>query len=186
MEIVKKIGQFLFHEFLQVLPPTIFFLVFAHVVYFNTQLMLSQFKVELGATAVVTVTALVIGKVVVVVDKLPFVRKLDTRPLLIPVLFKAIIFTAFVTLVRLAEPWVPALIETGSIAAANAKVGEHYVWRLFTAAQIWIFVGFIIYFTASETFKVFGMTRKDLLIAFFREHPSHMSFSKPNNAARGE
>jgi len=175
METLKNIRRFLVHEFLQVLPPTIFFLVFAHVVYFNTQLMLSQFKIEVGTSAVVTVIALVIGKVVVVVDKLPFIRKLDSKPLVIPVIFKAFVFTVFVTLVRLAEPWVPALFETGSIAAANADVGEHYVWRLFTAAQIWIFFGFVIYFTASHTISVFGIARKDLLIAFFRKHPSHMT-----------
>lgn len=185
METLKKIRHFLFHEFLQVLPPTIFFLVFAHVVYFNTQLMLSQFKIELGTSAVVTVIALVIGKVVVVVDKLPFIRKLDSKPLVIPVIFKAFVFTVFVTLVRLAEPWVPALVETGNIAAANVHVGEHYVWRLFTAAQIWIFFGFIIYFTASEMIRVFGLTRKDLLVAFFRKHPGHMTASAADGGARG-
>jgi len=172
---LERIRKFVVHEFLEVLPPTLFCLIFFHVILFNTQLILSEFGVDLEATLKVTLIALVVGKVVVIVDKFPFIRRLDRRPLVVPIVFKAFVFTLFVTLVRLAEPWVPAFYETLNIAAANKHVSEHYTMRMFTAAQIWIFISFIIYFTASEIFTVFDFSRAQLLRAFFHRHPLHMT-----------
>ena len=174
MERLQRLPSILFHEFLEVLPPTLFCLVFFHIILFTTQLILSEFGIDLYDAVKVTVLALVIGKVVVVVDKMPFVRRLDGYPLLFPIIFKAVIFAFFVTLTRLAEPWLPAFVDTFSIAAANKHLSDHYAWRLFTAAQIWIFISFLIYFTASEVFKVFHFTRRQLLRAFFQEHPINM------------
>ena len=162
-------------EFLSVLPPTIYFLISFHIILFNTQLILSEFGIDLGAFVTVTVLALIVGKVVIVVDKLPFIRRLDTKPLVIPILFKASVFTFFDFLFRLLEPWIPALIKTGSLSAANQHLLEHYVWLFFTAAQIWIFICFVAYITVTELFTVFGFSRRQLLAAFFHEHPGRMN-----------
>ena len=50
--------------------------------------------------AVATTAALVVGKVVLVVDKLPFLRHFDYAPLVQPVLFKSIVYTFFVFVAR--------------------------------------------------------------------------------------
>ena len=169
-----KLGSFVKHEFLQVLPTTIFFLCAFNIVAFTTELILEQNQIQGSSHAVATVLALVIGKVVLVVNKLPLLQRFNGKPLIYPILFKSTIFTVFVTIVRLLEHWVPALIKTGGPGSATEFIIDHIVWRYFAVGEIWIFVCFIVYITAVEVFSLFGFNARQLMKAFFHEHPSNM------------
>ena len=171
---IGKLGTFVKHEFLQVLPPTIFFLCAFNIVAFTTNMILKQNEIQGSAHAVATVLALVIGKVVLVANKLPLLQRFSHKPLFYPILFKSTVFTVLVTIVRLLEHWVPALIQTGSIGSATQFVIEHVIWRYFAVGEIWIFVCFLIYTTAAEVFSLFGFDARQLMKAFFHEHPSKM------------
>ncbi len=169
-----KLGSFVKHEFLQVLPPTIFFLCAFNIVAFTTGLILEQNQIQGSVHAVATVLALVIGKVVLVVNKLPLLQRFNGKPLFYPILFKSTIFTVFVTIVRLLEHWVPALIKTGAPGSATEFIIEHIVWRYFAVGEIWIFVCFLVYITATEVISLFGFNAGQLMKVFFHEHPSKM------------
>ncbi len=169
-----KLGSFVKHEFLQILPPTIFFLCAFNIVALTTDLILEQNQIQGSTHAVATVLALIIGKVVLVVNKLPLLQRFNGKPLIYPILFKSTIFTVFVTIVRLLEHWVPALIKTGGPGSATEFIIEHIVWRYFAVGEIWIFVCFIVYITAAEVLSLFGFDARQLMKAFFHEHPSKM------------
>ena len=171
----KKLFEFVKHEFLQVLPPTIYFLCAFNIVALTTSMVLKQFEIHVSAHAVATVLALLVGKVVLVVNKMPLLRKLDGQPLLYPILFKAAVYSVFVLLLRLLEHWIPGLIATGSIAGATGHLIDGVAWRLFWMGQIWIFVLFIVYTTAAEFIALFGLTSGQLFRAFCRQHPSNMA-----------
>jgi hypothetical protein len=171
----SKIFEFVKHEFLQVLPPTIYFLCTFHIVALTTSMVLEQFEIHVSTHAVATVLALLVGKVVLVVNKMPLLRKLDGQPLVYPIVFKAVIYSVFVLLLRLLEHWIPGLLETGSIARATSHLMEGVAWRLFWMGQIWIFVLFVFYTTAVEFIALFGLTTGQLSKAFFRQHPSSLA-----------
>ena len=160
------------HEFLQVLPPTIYFLIMFNVVALTTAMVLKEFEIPASAHAVATVLALIVGKVVLVVNKLPQLRRLDGKPLIYPVFFKATVYSVFVLMVRLLEHWVPALIEAGSFLQATDEVISHVAWRIFAMGQIWIFVLFVIYIAVAEIIALFGLTSGQLMTAFFKQHPA--------------
>ncbi len=169
-----KVFHFAKHEFLQVLPPTLYFLFMFNVVALTTSMVLKEFDILVSAHAVATVLALVVGKVVLVVDKLPLLRRFDGKPLIYPILFKSAVYTLFVLIVRLLEHWLPGLIDTASLAGAMDYMSEHVVWRMFFMGQIWIFVLFIFYTTAVEFISLFALTSGQLFTAFFRQHPATM------------
>lgn len=169
-----KLGTFVKHEFLQVLPPTIFFLFAFNIVAFTTNMILEQNGIQGSAHAVATVLALIIGKVVLVFDKIPLLQWFNEKPLIYPILFKSTIYTVIVTVVRLLEHWVPALIQTGAIGSATQFVIEHVIWRYFAVGEIWIFVCFLVYITAAEVLSLFRFDARQLMKAFFHEHPSKM------------
>ncbi len=171
---IGKLGTFIKHEFLQVLPPTIFFLLAFNTVAFTTELILEENKIQGSSHMVATLMALVIGKVVLVVDKLPLLQRFNKKPLLYPILFKSTVYTVIVTIVRLLEHWVPALMKTGAMGSATQFVMEHVIWRYFAVGEVWIFVCFLIYITAAEVFSLFGFDARQLMKAFFHEHPSKM------------
>lgn len=169
-----KFSGFVKHEFLQVLPPTIFFLFAFNIVALTTEMILKENETQGSAHAVATVLALIIGKVVLVVNKLLLLQRFNGKPLFYPILFKTTVYTVFVTIVRLLELWVPALIKTGAPGSATEFVIEHVIWRYFAVGEIWIFVCFLVYTTASEVFSLFGFNARQLMKAFFHEHPSKM------------
>jgi hypothetical protein len=174
MTLIPKIFAVVRHEFLQVLPPTIYFLFTFNIVIFTTAMALEHFEIHVSGHVVATVLALLVGKVVLVVNKLPLLRRFDGKPLIYPILFKSVIYAAFILFVRLLEHWVPAVIEAGTIAAATDHMMETVLWRLFWFAQIWIFILFVVYTAAVEVIRLFGFTSAQLLRAFYHEHPARM------------
>ena len=171
----RKLFKLVKHEFLQVLPPTIYFLCTFHIVALTTSMVLEQFEIHISTHAVATVLALLVGKVVLVVNKMPLLRKLDGKPLIYPIVFKAAVYSVFVLLLRLLEHWIPGLFETGSIAGATGHLMDGVAWHLFWTGQIWIFVLFVVYTTAAEIIALFGLTSSQLFQVFFHQHPSNMA-----------
>ncbi len=172
MNPISRAAAFIKHEFFQVLPPTIYFLVTFNIVVLTTEMVLKEFDVHISRHAAATVLALVVGKVVLVVDKIRYVRRFDSRPLFYPVFFKAFFYAIVVFLFRILEHWIPGLFETGTIAGATQHLMDGIIWRFFFMAQIWIFVLFVVYFTFAALIEMFGLTTRYLITAFFREHPA--------------
>src|SRR5439155_8758955 len=97
-----------------------------------------------------TVSALLVGKVVLVADKLQFLRRFDYAPLAKPILFKTVMYTLFVFVARLLERFVHYLVDGGTIgggAFVNHELGT-FSWHQFIAIQMWVFVLFLVYVTA--------------------------------------
>ncbi len=175
MNFISSAAAFIKQEFFRVLPPTIYFLVAFNIVVLTTAMVLNEFEVHISGHAAATILALVVGKVVLVVDKVKYVRRFDSKPLVYPVFFKAIIYSLVVFLFRLLEHWIPGLLETSTIAGATQHLLDGVVWRFFFMAQIWIFVLFVVYFTFAALIEVFGVTTRHLITAFFREHPATLA-----------
>lgn len=175
MSFHKRTWSYMRHEFLQVLPPTIFFLISFNIVVFTTRLVLEHYDIRLSGHVAATLLALVVGKVVLVIDKVPFVRGFDRKPLLYPILFKTTVYASVVFLVRLLEHWARGLIDSGTLAGAAQAFSDEIVWRFFLMAQIWIFVLFFVYFTFSSLLGVFGLDARQVWTIFCREHPAVMN-----------
>src|SRR5437660_12417578 len=92
---------FLRREFREILPPTLFFFVGFNLILFTKRLILSDYLVQYAGFLVATTAALIVGKVVLVADKMPFLRRFDYAPLAYPILFKTVIYTLFVFVARL-------------------------------------------------------------------------------------
>ncbi|MEE8514636.1 MAG: hypothetical protein V3S73_07970 [Gammaproteobacteria bacterium] len=172
MNHISSAAAFIKQEFFQVLPPTIYFLATFNIVVLTTAMVLQEFEVQISGHAAATLLALVVAKVVLVVDKIKYVRRFDGKPLVYPVFFKAFTYSLVVFLFRLLEHWIPGLFETGTIAGATQHLLDGVIWRFFFMAQIWIFFLFIVYFTFAALIEVFGLTTQYLIAAFFREHPA--------------
>ena len=153
-----KLGHILAHEFRLMLPPTLFFLVGFNLILLTKRLILAEYLIEFTGFAIATVAALIVGKVVLVADKLPFLRRFDNAPLAQPILFKTIAYTFFVFLARLIEAFIHYAREGGAVG--QGRFIEHqlssFSWDQFISTQLWIFVLFLIYVTASEFNRLLG------------------------------
>jgi hypothetical protein len=152
----RRVCLVLKREWLHLLPPTIYFAVGFNLITFSLHLVVAQYIVHASNFLLVTTAALVVGKAVLVADKMPFLRRFDTEPLLYPILFKTVVYCLFVFVARLLEANIRYAIEHGGIGGIGMFLVEHFSWHRFAFIQIWIFVLFLIYVTASELNILFG------------------------------
>jgi len=144
------VGAFLIKELKEVLPPTVFFAVGFNLIVLTINLILADYLASFASFMVATMTALVVGKAVLVADAMPFLRRFDTAPMIRPVLFKTFVYWAVVFLVRFLEKLVEYFFAGGTFGGIPKYVTTHFTWHRFAAIQIWIFVLFLIYTSVSE------------------------------------
>jgi len=178
---LAKAGRVLLHEFRLVLPPTIFFFIGFNLILFTKRLILADYLVQFTGFFIATVSALVVGKAVLVADKMPFIRRFDHAPLAQPILFKTAIYTLFVFVARLIEAFIHYVVGGGTVGSGGfieRQLGS-FDWHRFIATQMWIFVLFLVYVTANELnqllgdgelFKIFFTRRSSELKSTRREH----------------
>jgi hypothetical protein len=153
-----KLRIVLLREFHEVLPPTIFFFVGFNLILFSKRLLLADYLIQFSGFLLALTSALLVGKTVLVADKMPFLRRFDHAPLIRPILFKTVVYTGLVFVVRLLEALVHHLIEGGDIGggAFLRELLGRFSWDHFIVVQMWIFVLFLVYVTASEVSALLG------------------------------
>jgi hypothetical protein len=174
----SRLLAFLIKELREVLPPTVFFAVGFNLVVLTTNLSLADYLVSLGSFMVATMTALVVGKSVLLANAMPFLRGFDTAPRIQPILFKTIAYWAVVFMVRFLEKLVEYLFAGGTLGGIPEYVATHFTWHRFAAIQIWIFVLFLIYTSVEELNARLG--DGELMKIFFTRRSSEI---KPTPAA---
>jgi hypothetical protein len=173
----SRLLAFLIKELREVLPPTVFFAIAFNLIVLTTDLILADYLVSFGSFMVATMTALVVGKSVLVANAMPFLRRFDAAPMIQPVLFKTIVYWAAVFLVRFLEKLVEYLFAGGTLGGIPEYVATHFTWHRFAAIQIWIFVLFLIYTSAEELNARLG--GGELMKIFFTRRPSEMKPPPP-------
>jgi hypothetical protein len=152
----SRVLTFVIKEFKEIVPPTLFFVAGFNIIVITTQLVLDDYFVQIGSFLIATATALVVGKAVLVANALPFLRRFDRAPLIQPIMFRTLVYFAVVFVVRFLEKIVEYWFGGGTLAAIPEYMTEHFSWHRFAAIQIWIFVLFLIYVTATELNTLFG------------------------------
>jgi hypothetical protein len=107
----------------------------------------------------VAVASLVLGKVVLIADMLPFINRYPDKPLMFNVVWKTAIYTLVSVVVHYVEHLVDYWRETGSLPAANRTLFAHIVWPHFFAIQILLVVMIFSYCVIRELIRVLGKRR---------------------------
>lgn len=175
---LTRLGHILLHELRQVLPPTIFFFLGFNLILFTKRLILAEYLIQFAGFFIATTAALIVGKVVLVADKMPFLRRFDNAPLVQPILFKTVVYTLLVFVARLIEAFIRYSAEGGMIGGGRFIEGQlgSFTWQQFIATQLWIFVLFLVYVTGSEISNLLG--DGELFKIFFRRRSSELKATR--------
>jgi hypothetical protein len=153
----RRTGAFLLREFLEILPPTIFFAIGFNLILLSTNLILADYGEQFSSYLLATGAALVVGKAVLVANAMRSIRRYDRAPLIRPILFKTVFYWAAVFVARLLEHWIKYwLVEHHPLGTFLSHMVATFSWDRFIAIQLWIFVLFLIYVTATELNHLFG------------------------------
>ena len=79
-------------EFFKILPPTIYFFVALHLVMFIRVLMLEGTGLSPSSSISIAVTALILGKAVLLADMVPLINRFPNKPLIYNIAWKTVIY----------------------------------------------------------------------------------------------
>jgi len=151
-----RLLAFVVKELKEVLPPTVFFAAGFNLIVLTIDLILADYLSSFANFMIATMAALVVGKSVLVANAIRVLRRFDTAPVIQAVLFKTIFYWAVVFLVRFLEKLGEYFFAGGTLRGIPEYVSTHFTWHRFAAIQIWIFVLFLIYTSASELNSLLG------------------------------
>ena len=151
-----RLLAFVVKELKEVLPPTVFFAAGFNLIVLTIDLILADYLSSFANFMIATMAALVVGKSVLVANAIPVLRRFDTAPVIQAVLFKTMFYWAVVFVVRFLEKLGEYFFAGGTLRGIPEYVSTHFTWHRFAAIQIWIFVLFLIYTSASELNSLLG------------------------------
>ena len=163
---MNRIISRLKHMVIEVIPTAMFFIILFLVIAFTRDLMLETQDTFLPNPLKSAISALLIAKVVVVVDLAPFMNRFPDKPLIYNVLWKTGFYFLATMAVRYVEHIYPFFIETGNLVTATRQLfGQEGAWPRFWFVLIWLSVLFLSYRTGREFGRVLG--RERVLRMFF-------------------
>ena len=157
-------------EFFKILPPTIYFFVALHLVMLIRVLMLEGTGLSPYSSASIAVTALVLGKAVLLADMLPLINRFPDKPLIYNIAWKTVIYLLISAVLHYLERLIDFWRQTGSFVAGNEKLLSLIIWPHFWAIQIILFVLIAMYCMMHELVRVMG--REKALRIFFGPMPA--------------
>ena len=153
------------HEVLEVIPPTVFFFVAIGLLILTKRLMLQQYGIEFADFGAAIVGALIVGKVVLIADHLPFINKFPNKPLIYNVIWKTIVYVLAAFIVRLGEHLIPLILKYASFREATVHLVDDVIWPHFWIIYIWLSVLLFVYCSLRELIQVIG--KNQVLRLFF-------------------
>ena len=143
-------------EFLKVVPPTLFFFVALHVIALVRSLMTSGSGLPGSSTAQIALSALILGKAVLVADMLPAINRFPHKPLIYNIGWKTVIYFVLAGFIHYLERLYDFYKQAGGIAGANQQLLAQIVWPHFWGIQIVLLVMIFNYCVIRELDRILG------------------------------
>jgi hypothetical protein len=154
---MSKLWHILKHEFLHLIGPTIFFFVAFIVIMFTRKLFLEDYNINFsGFFLTASIGALLVGKVVILTDEIPFMKRIPHVPLIYNVAWKSVIYSLSALVVQFLEEFLPRLWHHQSPAIAIAGVWGEVHWHHFWAVHILLSYFLMVYVSFRELARTFG------------------------------
>ncbi|MEC9432801.1 MAG: hypothetical protein VYD87_07830 [Pseudomonadota bacterium] len=161
-----RIGAWLLHEFSLVLPPTVYFLVCFNLLVLTVTLATGQ-GVSAAQHGAASFVALVVGKAVLIADKLPFVNRYPEHPLIWNASWKALIYFAVAFAIRVLEHVLEAARNPHGFGVGWEEATSDFRLGLFLAVQLWLALLLLLYAGFRELVRALGPRRVRAM--FFRD-----------------
>lgn len=142
--------------FLEMLPPFVFFFIMFYLLLFTKALILKHYGIPTQSSAIAVISALIVAKVVLIANRIPFLNLYPKKPLIYNVVIKTIVFSIFTILFMLIEEFARLARMNGGCAAGWDKMKSDFTPALFLARQAWTFVLILLYCAGAELARVIG------------------------------
>ena len=165
-EVKKTWKQKLLREFTEYWINFAYMAIIFSAIIFYRRLVLAHYGIYLDDYFIGVFKALVIAKVVMIGAFLRISRRFENKPLIVPVIYKAILFTLWVMFFDIVELYIRGFIHTPVFMEAFNELKVH-VTKVWLGGAMLIFFTFIPFFAFKELLRVMGKEKINNL--FFRK-----------------
>jgi hypothetical protein len=162
-KIKKSWKQKLFHEFTEYLVNFIYMAIIFSAIILYRRLVLAQHGIIVEDYFIGVVKAFIIAKVVMIGAFMGISHKFEHYPLVIPILYKAFLFTIMVMLFDIVEEFIRGLLHNQDFLKAINEL-QSYINVVWLGASLLIFFIFIPFFAVKELIRVFGVKNVKALL----------------------
>ncbi len=141
---------------------SLYFLFCFSIVLLLKKLFLASYGIEFYGLSKAIVGALILGKVVLILDKTSLGNRFQNNPIYIDVIYRSLVYASIVFLVLLAEQTFHLYQESGSFKSAIIERYGSRDLNYFIATNLCVFLSFIVYnvFTAIDRHLGKGKLKK--------------------------
>lgn len=143
-------------EIIRLLPAVIFFFVAFNLIVLTEDLSDEPYGVRAFRYAGAAIGALLVAKVVLVVECLPFANVFSGRPLIYSAAWKTMIYVLAALVFVYLEHLIPLLFKHYDLIAAHRHLASEIVWPRFMAILIWLIVLFFLFAAGQELSRMVG------------------------------
>ena len=152
-------------EFLELLPPFIFFAFVFHVMMLVESLMAKASGFSNSATTSALIAAILVSKSILVVDALPILKFKAGEKLIYPLTWRVFFYIIIVVIFQFIEKLIPLFSESDSFSNAVTLLFAKIEWDHFWAVHIVLFLFLVIYTMVNAVIDILGA--KKFLAIFF-------------------
>jgi hypothetical protein len=156
---VNKIIDHIKKELLNVLPAFIFFLLMFHVLIVTKALVLKDYGITPENSAFAIIGALIVAKVILIFDRMPFLNLYPKRPLIWNVALKTVVFAVVTLAFLIIEETIHSARKYGGFASGVEHLKTDIAWSAFWAREIWLNILILFYCAAVELYRVVGFDK---------------------------
>jgi len=147
-----------YHELTEYWINVVYLTLFFGVFTWYRRFILAEYEIVYLHYGIAVIEALVLAKVIMIGDIVRLGRELDDKPLILPTLYKAAVFSMFVGLFKVLEHTIRGLLQGESLAGGMHDILSKDRNELLAYALI-IFFTFIPFFAFKELGRVLGEGR---------------------------
>jgi hypothetical protein len=153
----------LWKEIRSALGAAVFFAVAFSLIVLADKLLVRGSEIQIASFTRAIVGGLIVAKVMLVVNLLPFVDAFPGKPLVYNIIWKTLIYVAASLIYRYIEPLIMSLFAGAGGTAAHHHAVQEFMQPRFWAIEIWIALLFVIFVTMHELTRALGRDKMRLL-----------------------
>jgi hypothetical protein len=142
----------------KVVPAVVYFFLSLTLFKLTFGLWMAELGVRTVSFGEILIGSLVLGKVMMVVDHLPFLNVFPGRPLIFNTLWRAFVYAAAAFLYRAVDRLIPLAVEHGLRPGIERLYG-HVSGPHFWTVHVWVFVLFFIFAAGRDLVAQVGRER---------------------------
>jgi hypothetical protein len=156
---MKKLFAFLKKESLELLPPTMFFLLVLQLTVLVRTVLVSESQFSMTTSTAALIGALVIGKSILIADALPLFRWFREPKLIYNTVWRVFLYLIIVLLFQVLEELIPLVSKYGGVGAALERFSSEVNVARFWVTHLMLALFLIIWSFTTTLIDIIGRQR---------------------------